>query len=59
MHVQGVAAPNFRVTAGALDFHWGDDTGKLIEALITFLYLGMPSTLVIEDEMMSTVHQQL
>lgn len=37
--LQGVAAPHFTATAGALDFNWGDDTGKLVEALITFLYL--------------------
>ena len=36
---QGVATPHFTATAGSLDFHWGDDTGKLVEALITFLYL--------------------
>ncbi|KAG2495504.1 hypothetical protein HYH03_006448 [Edaphochlamys debaryana] len=32
-------APKFTATAGSLDFAWGDQTGKLIEAFITFLYL--------------------
>lgn len=33
------AIPKFTATAGALDFNWGDNTGTLIGALLTFLYL--------------------
>ena len=33
------AVPSFAATAGQLDFNWGSDTGKLIGALFTFLYL--------------------
>ncbi|KAG2449606.1 hypothetical protein HYH02_005139 [Chlamydomonas schloesseri] len=31
--------PKFQETAGAIDFNWGDKTGDLIIAFITFLYL--------------------
>jgi adenine/guanine/hypoxanthine permease len=37
--LQAIDFPSFTTTAGALSFDWGDDTGKLIEAFFTFLYL--------------------
>lgn len=33
-------APHFTETAGALSFNWGGQVGKLVGALVTFLYLG-------------------
>ncbi|KAK9830128.1 hypothetical protein WJX72_009909 [[Myrmecia] bisecta] len=36
---KGADIPHFSATAGSLSFHWAGNTGKLIEAFITFLYL--------------------
>ena len=33
------AVPSWSTTAGHLDFNWGDNTGRLVGALFTFLYL--------------------
>lgn len=33
------AVPSWSATAGQLNFNWGDNTGRLVGALFTFLYL--------------------
>ncbi|GAQ79544.1 xanthine uracil vitamin c permease [Klebsormidium nitens] len=36
---KAVDAPTFQETAGNISFAWGSDSGKLISAFVTFLYL--------------------